>query len=143
MAVGFTRERERGGEGGDHTISHESGRQQACSGALSRHALFRQRQADVAVDQAVAHAVGERLAEAVGKVGQTKKRSFPSHGYPVSFPCRKPLMRQAFCELGASWISAGALKDRLKNCTRQAWCQLLLHDPELCLLGALRIPLRA
>ena len=63
MAVGFTRERERGGEGGDHTISHESGRQQACSGALSRHALFRQRQADVAVDQAVAHAVGERLED--------------------------------------------------------------------------------
>ena len=40
---------------------HESGRQQACSGALFRHALFRQGQADVAVDQAVAHAVGERL----------------------------------------------------------------------------------
>ena len=77
MAVGFTRERERGGEGGDHTISHESGRQQACSGALSRHALFRQRQADVAVDQAVAHAVGERLAEAVGIADVRRIRTEP------------------------------------------------------------------
>ena len=47
MAVGF--KRERGGEGG-LGFRHESGRQQASSGALFRHALFRQRQADVAVD---------------------------------------------------------------------------------------------
>ena len=42
---------------------HEGGRQQACSGALFRHALFRQRQADVAVDEAVADAVGERRTD--------------------------------------------------------------------------------
>ena len=53
---------ERGGERG-LGFRHESGRQQASSGALSRHALFRQRQADVAVDEAVAHAVGERLED--------------------------------------------------------------------------------
>ena len=75
MAVGFTRERERGG--GERGFRHESGRQQACSGALSRHALFRQRQADVAVDQAVAHAVGERLAEAVGIADVRRIRAEP------------------------------------------------------------------
>ena len=39
----------RAGRGGGR-FRHESGRQQARSGALFRHALFRQRQADVAVD---------------------------------------------------------------------------------------------
>ena len=88
MAVGFTRERERGGEGGDHTISHESGRQQACSGALSRHALFRQRQADVAVDQAVAHAVGERLAWiSAGALKNGRQNSLAKHHLVLSRPC--------------------------------------------------------
>ena len=74
MAVGF--KRERGGEGG-LGFRHESGRQQACSGALFRHALFRQGQADVAVDEAVAHAVGERLAEAVGIADVRRIRTEP------------------------------------------------------------------
>ena len=80
MAVGFTRERGGGGRG----FRHESGRQQACSGALFRHALFRQRQADVAVDEAVAHAVGERLAEAVGVADVGCKLAWPSFSFPVA-----------------------------------------------------------
>ena len=75
------------------------------------------------------------------KVGQTKKRSFPSHGYPVSFPCRKPLMRQAFCALGASWISAGALKNSRQNSLAKH--HLVLSRPCELYLGARGILLRA
>ena len=86
MAVGFQRERGGGRRG---FLSRE--RQQACSGALFRHALFRQRQADVAVDEAVAHAVGERLAEAVGIADvrrireQGCKLPWPSFSFPVKW----------------------------------------------------------
>ncbi len=57
-AVGFKRERG-GGVGGGDTIKS---RERVCPSASFRLQV----QADVAADQAVAHAVGERLAEIIG-----------------------------------------------------------------------------
>ena len=139
MAVGFTRERERGGEGGDHGASPPRRAGPACSSwPAGRHLPYHCGCFRYTVRSGDARARRERAL----KVGQASGASFSPRLDPLAVRVSKTLIRQTFCELGASLISVGALKNASQT-DLALLTSAILSTSRACLLGALRILLRA
>ena len=112
MAVGFTRERERGGEGGDHGASPPRRADPACSSwPAGRHLPYHCGCFRYTVRSGDARARRERAL----KVGQASGASFSPRLDPLAVRVSKTLIRQTFCELGGVLDIRGRVEKRPSN----------------------------